>query len=182
MQCNTKNWIPSNPVLGSHSPAGSFPSCTAQLLYEEIPRVCSSRQLAERSWGQSLPSPFILVSGKIGLFCWAMPPASNAQSLLRHSSLRNGMMAMCFGTHCCYMFNPAVKIWPSAANLPKIKLRRQRKASWHHLGQAFAADVDPWVGRRAQGQGLAGTWCVSGLTPSLCWFFNPQALIMEGKA
>ena len=83
----------------------AFPICKAELLYEEIPRVCGSRQLAERSCGQSLPSPFILVSGKIGAFCWAMPPESNAQSLLLRSSLRNGMMVMCFGTHCCYGFN-----------------------------------------------------------------------------
>lgn len=80
------------------------------------------------------------------------------------------------------VFIPAVNSWPSIPNLPKINLRRQREASWHHLGQVFAADVHPWVGRRAQGQGLAGTWCMSGLTLSLCWFYNLQTLIVAGKA
>lgn len=160
----------------------AFPICKAELHYEEIPRVCSSRQLVERSWGQSLPSAFILVSGKIGLFCWAMPPESMVQSLILCSSLRNGMMVMCCGTHHCCVFIPAVNSWPSIPNLPKINLRRQHEASWHHLGQVFAADVHPWVGRRAQGQGLAGTWCVSGLTLSLCWFCNLQTLIVAGKA
>lgn len=108
-----------------------------------------------------------------------MPPESNAWSPFLLTSLRKGMVVTCFGTWCCYTFNPAVKIWPSIANLPKIHLRRQREAAWHYLTLAFTAGVNP---RRAQGQCLSRTWCLSGLRPPLCWFYSPQALIMKGKA